>query len=128
MSSLLLDTNALIFCVTDPKQLSKTALAAIQSAKKLYVSAASLWEIDIKHRKAPTEMPVSARAYGAYAREIGIEIIAIDMDVVNALDLLANCKHKDPFDRIIMATSKERTLPLVTKDLAIRRYLKTVIW
>lgn len=67
MSAFLLDTNALIHSTTAPRRLGRRARTAIESADELYISAASLWEIAIKHRKRPDLMPQSARAFNVYA-------------------------------------------------------------
>jgi PIN domain nuclease of toxin-antitoxin system len=128
MSAFLLDTNALIYSTTTPGQLGKRARAAIESADALYISAASLWEIAIKHRKRPELMPQSARAFNAYAAEIGIQVISVDATVINALELIEDFRHEDPFDRIIVATSKERVLPLITEDGTLRDYLRNTVW
>lgn len=128
MSAFLLDTNALIYSTTAPQLLGKRARAKIESADALYISAASLWEIAIKHRKRPELMPQSARAFNAYATEIGIQVIAVDAAIINSLELIEDFRHEDPFDRIIVATSKERVLPLITQDGALRDYLRNTIW
>jgi len=128
MSAFLLDTNALIYSTTAPQLLGKRARAKIESADALYISAASLWEIAIKHRKRPELMPQSARAFNAYATEIGIQVIAVDAAIINSLELIEDFRHEDPFDRIIVATSKERVLPLITQDGALRDYLRNTVW
>jgi len=128
MSAFLLDTNALIYSTTAPRHLGKVARAAIESADVLYISAASLWEIALKHRKRPELMPQSARAFNACAAEIGIQVIAVDATIINALELIEDLRHEDPFDRIIVATSKERVLPLITQDGALRDYLRNTLW
>lgn len=128
MSAFLLDTNALIYSTTAPQLLGKRARAKIESADALYISAASLWEIAIKHRKRPELMPQSARAFNAYATEIGIQVIAVDAAIINSLELIEDFRHEDPFDRIIVATSKERVLPLITQDGALKDYLRNTVW
>ena len=128
MSAFLLDTNALIYSITTPQHLSKKARTAIESADALYISAASLWEIAIKHRRRPADMPQSAREFNAYASEIGIQVIAVDAAIINALELIEDFQHDDPFDRIIVATSKERVLPLISRDSAMRSYLRNTVW
>lgn len=128
MSAFLLNTNAPIYSTTAPQLLGKRERAKIESADALYISAASLWEIAIKHRKRPELMPQSARAFNAYATEIGIQVIAVDAAIINSLELIEDFRHEDPFDRIIVATSKERVLPLITQDGALRDYLRNTVW
>jgi PIN domain nuclease of toxin-antitoxin system len=44
----LLDTNALLFFLSDDARLSRSVLAAIQSDSPVLISVVSLWEIAIK--------------------------------------------------------------------------------
>jgi PIN domain nuclease of toxin-antitoxin system len=59
---------------------------------------------------------------------MAIQIIAVDATIINALELIEDSSHDDPFDRIIVATSKERVLPLITQDRALRDYLRNTVW
>ena len=70
------------------------------------------------------------RAFGlAFIKtEIGIQVIAVDAAIINSLELIEDFRHEDPFDRIIVATSKERVLPLITQDAAFRDYLRNTVW
>jgi PIN domain nuclease of toxin-antitoxin system len=48
--------------------------------------------------------------------------------VINALELIEDFRHDDPFDRITVATSKEPFLPLITQDVALRDCLRNTVW
>lgn len=48
--------------------------------------------------------------------------------VINALELIEDFRHEDPFDRIMVATSRERVLPLITQDGTLRDYLRNTVW
>jgi PIN domain nuclease of toxin-antitoxin system len=52
----------------------------------------------------------------------------LDATIINALELIEDFRHDDPFDRIIVATSKERVLPLITEDSTLRAYLSNTVW
>ncbi len=46
--NILLDTHLLIWAVSTPEKLSEEAKRLISGASRIYVSAASIWEMSIK--------------------------------------------------------------------------------
>ncbi len=115
----LLDTHVFIWAVTADKKLKPAHRAFIMAAEKVFVSAASIWEIAIKSRLGKidgdphdfatgietsgfTELPVSARHAAAVA----------------TLPL----HHTDPFDRLILAQAFVEPLHLLTADGALAAY------
>lgn len=70
--NLLLDTHVALWAITDDPKLPEHAKKLIQASKKtVWVSAASIWEIAIKHALGRSQMPVSAHAAMQYFREAG---------------------------------------------------------
>ena len=78
---LLLDTHIALWAVADDRRLSaKARTLIVDPANEIVVSAASLWEIAIKHalaRGAPNDMPISALEALGYFREAGYELLDI---------------------------------------------------
>ncbi len=83
---------------------------------------ASIWEIRIKTAIGRLEL---ARDIGEIIREQQaenlIEIMPIDLRHVDALSRLPPI-HKDPFDRIIVATAMADGYTLATSDKVIIKY------
>jgi PIN domain nuclease of toxin-antitoxin system len=52
----------------------------------------------------------------------GLRIVPVDMDIAIRSVGLAGDFHKDPADRIIVATAQKYAVPLVTADAKIREY------
>lgn len=57
-----------------------------------------------------------------------LSVLALDRDVVIALDSLPASFHGDAADRLIVATARAHALPLATHDTAIRRARVVKLW
>lgn len=121
-----MDTNALLFALREPKKLSKKAEKAITTADGVYYSAESLWEIGLKHCLGKFDN--DSRVVASAARDAGFQALDISLSDIHAMDLVNDFPHRDPFDLLIVATSKDRLFPLVNSDTVVREYLKNVIW
>ena len=86
----------------------------------IYLSIASLWEIEIKHIKHPQEMPYSAKEIYNDAKT-SYKFLSIDQNHVQELSSLDDI-HSDPFDKILMAQAKAESLEFVTADEKIAQY------
>ncbi len=113
--SLLLDTQVALWWLTASTRLTKAARALIGSSS-CAVSVASLWEVDLKHRRH--KLPFSARQFRDAMRLAGAAILPVsDEQVLTALDLPAS--HDDPFDRLLLNVAAAERLILLTADKAL---------
>ena len=121
--NLLLDTHIFLWYVLDDPQLPATYRAAIRDlSNKAYLSAASVWEMVIKHGKGKITLPESPAIYMPKQRVAHrIDPLPIVEEIFSALTTLPNL-HGDPFDRILMAQTLHHGLMLVTVDKGIRSY------
>jgi PIN domain nuclease of toxin-antitoxin system len=88
---------------TDSPRLSKVARGLLTDASaSVWVSAASIWEIAIKHSLGRGDMPVSASDASRYFLESGYRLLAIEPEHAAAVETLP-LHHHDPFDRILVA-------------------------
>jgi PIN domain nuclease of toxin-antitoxin system len=118
LKRLLLDTEAFIWWDANDPKLGGNARAAIQDAREVYVSAASAWEIVIKEalgKLRTTRRPLQAVTEG------GFEPLPVAFEHAEAVRSLP-AHHRDPFDRIILATASVEGLTVVTSDDAFSRY------
>lgn len=116
--NLLLDTHALLWWLDD-SPLAPAARDAIADPDNLVaVSAASVWEIEIKRALGKLDAPAGiVDAVGASEFEplpISLEHAAL------AGGLPAH--HSDPFDRMLVAQAKLLGLTVVTRDPAFASY------
>lgn len=121
---LLLDTNALIWALLDDPSLTREARAAIgERGNHVAVSAASIWEISIKHRAGKLRPPVDD-VVGDLARRFSmLPITAEHAWAAGQLPL----HHRDPFDRILVAQAQLEGLTIVTRDPKIARYQVAIL-
>lgn len=126
---IVLDTCALIWYTLSPENdLSRNAKVAIEKARELLISSISIWEIGIKQKKKDLYLPISVETYvNRLKQSYQVRIIAVDEEIfLRALKLDWN--HKDPADRIIVATAGKFGVPLVTADKTIRSYYPKAVW
>lgn len=122
---LLLDTHIALWAIVDDARLPQVARDLILDGRNdIYVSAASIWEIAIKHalaRGGPNDMTVSGGDALHYFRQSGYEMIAISADHAAAVADLPPL-HADPFDRIIVSQALSEPLALLTHDRTLGQY------
>ena len=114
---MLLDTHTLVWAMSAPAELSPAARKALETATERCLSAASLYEITYKARigKWPELSPLLAFDLDARLRADGFELVPASgaiMQRAGSFDWM----HRDPFDRIIVATALSRGLAVVSKD------------
>ena len=129
MKRLLLDTHAFIWWASEPKKLSKKALALCQDRKNiLFLSVASVWEMQIKIQLGKLKLDESLSNLIEKQKEVNdLQILPVGLEHVLALEILAD-HHKDPFDRLLVAQSNLEDLKIVSKDSNITKYTVNVIW
>jgi PIN domain nuclease of toxin-antitoxin system len=114
---LLLDTHALLWALIAPGRLSPTAADAIQDgANEVFVSVVSVWEIEIKRAKGKLPIPVPLRDALAAQR---LKTLPVTLRDVLAVESLPR-RHRDPFDRMLIAQAQLEGMTLVTSDREVR--------
>ena len=126
---LLLDTCTFLWIVGGAPELSARARQAFADpANDVYLSAASAWEIAVKHRLGRLPLPETPDRFVPRARDAhGIDPLDIDEAAVLHVARLPDL-HRDPFDRILVAQALLGGLVLVTPDEALRQYPAPTLW
>ena len=97
----LLDTHILLWSLIDPERVPGPMRRLIEDAgNRVWFSAASIWEIAIKHSLAKAEFAVEPATIWKAARETGFEELAVTAEHAVGVDALP-WLHKDPFDRVL---------------------------
>ncbi len=118
----LLDTHMAIWAIADSTELPAAARSAVGNLRnEIWVSAASIWEIAIKHAKRPEEMPISGSQALAYFAGAGFKLLLIEGHHAAAVDSLP-AVHRDPFDRLLVAQAMVESMTLLTHDGVLAGY------
>lgn len=119
---LLLDTHLLLWAAGDPDRLSPAARKLIEAPEnELFFSAASLWEITIKHGLGHSDFQVNARVLRRGLLDNGYSELPIASEHAVAIDSLPSI-HKDPFDRTLIAQATVEGITLLTVDALVAQY------
>ena len=124
----LLDTQAWIWMLMAPERFSLESLRIVEDSKnELVLSAASAWEIGIKHGLGRLELPGAPESViPDLMLRSGVEPLTIS----HAHALRAGAlppHHRDPFDRLLVAQAQIEDLPILTSDALLSQYEVTVI-
>jgi PIN domain nuclease of toxin-antitoxin system len=123
---LLLDTHVALWALTDNRKLGKKARTLLmEPANEVYFSAATIWEIAIKHALARKDMPVSAteaQKYFVAAGYIELPVLGHHAAAVESLPR----HHADPFDRMLVAQAQFEPMKLLTHDRQLIAYGQSI--
>ncbi len=119
---MLLDTCALLWLAHDQSKISDETLGRIEAAPTLFISAASSFEIALKHRTGKLHLPIPPQEWiSEIIRHHQIDVIDLDLEIcMKAVDLPP--VHKDPCDRFIISTALIRNIPVATADRRFSDY------
>ena len=125
----LLDTCTFLWLVGGSDELSPRAREAFTDADNdVFLSAASVWEIAIKHRLGRLPLPGAPEVFVPAQRTAhGIEPLPIDEEAALHIAKLPD-HHRDPFDRMLVAQALVGGFTLLTPDEAIRKYPARTLW
>ena len=129
---IVLDTHALVWWVSGDSALSRKAKSAIERQRDggaIIVSSISAWEIAMLVQRERLFLSMDVGSWLAMAMQIeAVRFFPVDAEIaMKSVDLPGEF-HKDPADRIIVATARKLAAPLVTKDEKMRSYahVKTI--
>lgn len=126
---ILLDTHTFLWWHGVSGKLSPKAKALCEDwSNELYISVASIWEIQIKAQAGKLKLndPI-ATIIENQRNQNHFELLSISLQHVLELNMLPEY-HRDPFDRILVAQAQYEKLVLVTDDSMIKQYPVTNIW
>ena len=123
---IVLDTHVLVWWVNGDESLSKNAKAAIArelDGGQIIISAISAWEIAMLVEREKLVLSMDVGSWLATVAEIeAVRFLPLDVEIaIKSVDLPGEF-HKDPADRMIVATARKLAVPLVTKDEKIHAY------
>jgi PIN domain nuclease of toxin-antitoxin system len=125
--NLLLDSHVFIWWIEDALP-SAIRSACMDADNRLFISAISAWELQIKQDLGKLKLSLSVQAL--FDRQLsgnGLELLPIKLEHIWALADLPRL-HGDPFDRLLIAQARHEGLTLVSADAVMRDYPVEVLW
>lgn len=123
---IVLDTHILVWWVSNPENLSERAKTLIEKESKLgniLVSSISIWEIYMLVKKKRLKLSMDVDAWIGKIESLPfLQFIPVDNAIAAKSVMLPEPLHKDPADRIIIATARVHGANLVTSDRRILSY------
>jgi PIN domain nuclease of toxin-antitoxin system len=123
---IVLDTHAWVWWVNGTSILSRKAHRAIGQAARaaaVFVSSISVWEVAQLVSKQRLELEMSVESWVAKSDAMPfLHFVPVDNSIFIKSVQLPGDFHKDPADRIIVATATVLGFPLVTRDRRILKY------
>lgn len=129
MLKLLLDTHIFLWSLLEPEKLRAAVITDLLENPKVekYLSAASSWEIALKHAKGHIVLPDAPKVFvPARMKTAGIKPLPIahaDVLLVGELPEV----HKDPFDRLLIVQANQNNLTVLSDDDLFEKYTVKLI-
>jgi PIN domain nuclease of toxin-antitoxin system len=128
----LLDTHAWIWWIDQDRRLGAATIAALDRLPleaRPYLSGISLWEVAmlVERGRLRLDLPLSEWLEAA-AHPRSVQIVPITAAIAADVAALPASFHRDPADRIIVATARVMKLPLLSRDVRITRSRLTTRW
>jgi PIN domain nuclease of toxin-antitoxin system len=126
---LLLDTCTFLWATADPDRLPRRVADLILSSEHdVYLSAASAWEIAIKHSIGRLRLADAPDRFVRDEREAaGIDALPIDEESALHLSRLPSL-HRDPFDRMLVSQAIVHGMIILTPDPLVTQYPARTTW
>ena len=120
----LLDTHIVLWlAINSPKLTEKHKKILLDDSNIKYVSFASCWEVAIKVSLNKLDLQGGVNEFFRIIEENGFELLQVTKDYLGTVEKLP-FYHRDPFDRMLVATAISDGLTLVTADARIKEYKK----
>lgn len=127
--NLLLDSHAFVWMHEQPHKLSfKVASEILDPANQIFLSAASVWELQIKIALGKFKFNDTFESVIAEERRTnGLQILPVILSHALYLENLP-LHHKDPFDRMLISQAIVENMFLVSADPKFSAYAVNFLW
>ena len=128
MMRYLLDTHVVLWVATNASMLSTKARDVLSDRdNEFFISIASAWEVAIKLGTNKLQLTGGLPEFYRIVSENGLIILPIERKYIEQIPDLPDY-HKDPFDRMIIATAIAEDMTLITVDENIHMYKVPLLW
>ncbi len=130
--NILVDTHIALWAITETGRLSEKSKELLTSKENaIYYSIASVWEVAIKHQLHPDSMTISEEEFEKLGKQAGFRKLGIVSEHIYAIKSLVYPddapRHKDPFDRLLLAQAIAEKMKFMTADEKIPLYQQNCV-
>jgi len=123
MRQILLDTHIFLWMQFESKRLSENLTSLLRREDvKWYLSQVSVLEIQIKHDLGKLVLPEAPQRWlPQLIEDSGLEFYPLSNEAIFMLGKLPGL-HRDPFDRLLVATALTEGWEIATVDVQLESY------
>ena len=122
---LLIDSHTFIWWSEASPRLSLTVRGVIADpTNEVLISVAALWELTIKASSGKLNLPADLETMVASQQ---FSLLAITFLHLRHLAILPR-RHRDPFDRMMIAQALAEGIPIATSDRVFASYGLQIVW
>jgi PIN domain nuclease of toxin-antitoxin system len=121
---IVLDTHVLLWWALDPERLSVRATELVSRMERSggFASSISIWELGVKIRRKKLELGITIDEFARRVQLTGV-VELMPVETTTWLRSIAlEWDHRDPADRVIVATALLANVPVLTKNEAIHAF------
>ncbi len=125
----LLDTGIWIWSISTTEEINQAGREILRNGgEEVYLSAVTSWEVSIKMQLGKLRLPdFPAQCVPAFAARQGLQLLSITHDhAFKVFDL--PLRHRDPFDRLIIAQAIAEDMTILTSDRIFGKYPVEIVW
>lgn len=124
----LLDTHVILWMAENSPMLSDAAKQAILDKHSLkFVSIVSAWEVAIKLTTGKLRLEGGLEEFFHIIDENGLQVLGVERAYLQKIQTLPFF-HKDPFDRLLIATAIIENMTFISVDENVPKYEVSWLW
>jgi len=118
----LIDSHVLLWYIHGDKRLKSKYIEIINNDKnEILVSSVSLWEVALKLSIGKLKLTTDFKSFIQTLTDNDFHILDYDSNDLNTMISLP-FHHQDPFDRLIIAQSITKEIPIISDDEWFKNY------
>ena len=122
---LLLDTHAALWWLADDDRIGEEVIRHLtDDTNQVLISAVVVWEVAIKRSLGKLEAPEDL---GPTLVSAGAQPLPVTLEHAAAVEKLP-WRHRDPFDRMLVAQALTEDAAIVSRDDPLSEYGVTIVW
>jgi PIN domain nuclease of toxin-antitoxin system len=124
----LLDTHVVLWIAENSPLLSdKVKEVVLSTTAEKYVSIASAWEVAIKLGTKKLQLTGGLQEFYRMTDDNGFIMLPVEREYLQQIPNLPD-HHRDPFDRLLLATAIVEEMTIITIDENMHKYTVPSLW